>query len=339
MLEIDGSYGEGGGQILRSATALSALTGIPCTIMNIRANRPTPGLKPQHLVGLQAAARICSAETKGIHIGSQKIEFIPHKIRGGDHTLDVGTAGSVTLVLQVLTPICLNAEEKITLTITGGTDVMWSPTIFYFENVFCYFLEKMKAHITVSVEKYGFYPRGGGKVKAVTEPWKDRTPLTITEKGALEKIEAASISSSFLRKAQVSERQSEAFKRVFSTATIQNRYVDTLNPGSSFCAVAHYANSRLGADSLGEKGKPAEKVGEEAASILEKEMEAGCALDTHMGDQIIPYLALAGGKVSISHLSEHAKTNIWVCQQFLDTKLSVTGNMITMIRNDERTFP
>ncbi|KYK30959.1 MAG: hypothetical protein AYK19_04280 [Theionarchaea archaeon DG-70-1] len=333
MLEIDGSHGEGGGAILRTSVALSALTGISCTITNIRANRPTPGLKAQHLMGLNAAAEICHAQTKGFRMGSTTVEFIPGEITGGEYTIEVGTAGSVTLVLQVLVPICLHASNTVTVTVTGGTDVKWSPTVSYFQNVFISLLKKMNANISFRVEKYGFYPKGGGRVKAVIYPWKERNPLYLTEKGSVEKIEVDNIASVSLRKPRVAERQIEAFKKVFSGYSVAGNplYVDTLNPGSSFCAVAYCEHSIVGADSLGERGKPAEKVGKEAAVALKREINSNGALDTHMVDQIIPYLALVGGEVSTSLMSEHAKTNIWVCQQFLDTKISVSDNVIKAV--------
>lgn len=333
MLEIDGCTGEGGGQLLRTSVALSALTGTPCTVTNIRANRPTPGLKPQHLMGLKAAAQICHAQTKGIRIGSETVEFTPGPITGGEYTIDIGTAGSITLILQVLVPICLHAHDTVILTITGGTDVKWSPTASFFQHVFCALLKKMNAHIELTVEKYGFYPKGGGNVKAVIHPWKNRKPLHLTERGQVKRIEVESISSSFLKKARVAERQSEAFTKAFPehAVTVRNLYVDTLNPGSSFCAVAHCEYSVLGADSLGERRKPAEKVGNEAAIALKREIESDSVLDTHMADQIIPYLALTGGKVTVSHVSEHTNSNIWVCQQFLDTDISTEKKVITAV--------
>ncbi len=333
MRVIDGSYGEAGGQILRTSITLSALTGTPCTLINIRASRPTPGLKPQHLEGLKAAAQMCRAETKGFHIGSETIKFAPAEIVGGDYTIPIRTAGSVTLILQVLVPICLHASDTVTLTITGGTDVKWSPTMSYIRHVFTNILEKMNAHIDCTVQKYGFYPKGGGSIKAVIHPWEKRKPLNLTERGDIQKIDVDSVAARFLQKAQVAERQSTAFCNVLSQYPVnaKNNYVDTLNPGSSFCATAYCEHSILGADSLGEKRKPAEKVGKEAAVTLKKELESGSALDTHMGDQIIPYLALVGGKATVSRVSEHTKTNIWVCQQFLDTTFTVDGTTITAV--------
>jgi RNA 3'-terminal phosphate cyclase (ATP) len=283
-------------------------------------------------MGLKAAAQICHAETRGFNIGSEIIEFIPKEITGGEYTIEIGTAGSVTLILQVLVPICLHATEPVTLTITGGTDVKWSPSASYFHNVFCSLLEKMNAHVKFTVEKYGFYPKGGGEVKAVIHPWKDRKPLHLTERGSVKEVVAESIASAFLRKAHVAERQSEAFQKAFSAeSSIKTLYVNTLNPGSSFCAVAYCDHSTLGADSLGERRKPAEKVGKEAAAILKEEIKSNAALDSHMADQIIPYLALVGGEVTVSKISEHTRTNIWVCQQLLDTTMSTQKNVITAV--------
>ncbi|MGC1122496.1 MAG: RNA 3'-terminal phosphate cyclase [Candidatus Methanofastidiosia archaeon] len=334
MLEIDGSHGEGGGQILRTAVAFSAVTGIPCRITNIRANRPNPGLKPQHLMGIKAAAEICDADTQGVHNGSKCIEFIPHGISGGEYTIEIGTAGSITLILQVLTPICLFSAQPVQLTVTGGTDVKWSPSIAYFEKIFCSILEKMDAHVEITVNRYGFYPKGGGKVTAVIHPWEHRKGLTLTERGSVKSIEVISIASSFLENVKVAEKQYEAFGKWFPGYAVRGdtSYVDTLNPGSSVCGIAHCGHSVLGADSLGERGKPAEKVGSEAASALKEEIGSGAALDVHMGDQIIPYLALAGGEVTMSQVSNHTRTSIWVCEQLVNTKFAVEGTRVAVVR-------
>jgi RNA 3'-terminal phosphate cyclase (GTP) len=334
MLEIDGSHGEGGGQILRTAVALSAVTGIPCRITNIRANRPTPGLKPQHLMGIKAATDICKADTKGVHSGSTCIEFIPHDISGGEYTIEIGTAGSTTLILQVLTPLCLFSSEPVKLTITGGTDVKWSPSVAYFEKVFCGILEKMNAHVQVTVNKHGFYPKGGGRVTAVIHPWDQKKGLNLTERGPVRTLEVVSIASSFLENARVAERQYQAFEKWFPGHSVvgNTRYVDTLNPGSSLCGVAFCEHSVLGADSLGERGKPAEMVGREVAEFLQEEIDSKAALDVHMGDQVIPYLALTGGEVTVSQISNHTRTSIWVCQQFMDTRVTVEGTNVTAVR-------
>jgi RNA 3'-phosphate cyclase len=332
IIDVDGGFGESGGQIVRTSIGLSAVTKKPCKIFNIRKGRPNPGLKAQHLMGLKAAAKICHARTKGFDIGSREVEFAPQEITGGEYTIEIGTAGSVTLILQVLIPICLHAADTVRLTISGGTDVKWSPSASYFRKVFCSILHKMGADVECTVEKYGFYPKGGGNVTAVIHPWKSRKPLHILERGPVKRVEVDSIASTYLRRAQVAERQSEAFQKAFSGhPVITNMYAETFNPGSSFCAAAYCENSVLGADSLGERGKPAETVGREAAVTLQREIESRAALDAHMADMIIPYLALTGGKVSVSSVSGHTKTNIWVCKKFLDTEISAEDNVITAV--------
>ncbi|MBU7042862.1 MAG: RNA 3'-terminal phosphate cyclase [Theionarchaea archaeon] len=330
MLLIDGRHGEGGGQILRTSIALSALTNTPCTITHIRAHRPTPGLKSQHLMGLKAAAQICNARTKGAHIQSERVEFTPGSITGGIYTIDIGTAGSITLILQVLIPICLHAPDPVTLHITGGTDVKWSPTIAYFQNVVCSHLEQMGARVDISVDQYGFYPKGGGRVRAKIFPWKTKNRITIRKRGDIERILLYSVASSSLKKPKVAERQATACEKIFVPYDTDShiQYAETLNPGSSICVVADCEHTVLGADALGARGKPAERVGDEAAVSLQKELESGYVLDSHMADQIVPYLALAGGSVTVSEITEHTRTNIWACNQFCKGQLTAKDHTL-----------
>lgn len=329
---IDGSFGEGGGQILRTAVALSCITGKEVEIRNIRANRPKPGLAAQHLAGLQAAVRLTDAETEGLHVGSTSVKFYPRKIKGGFHRVDIGTAGSVTLVLQTLLMPAIRANEEVILEITGGTDVSWSPTMTYFHRVFCDFMKKMNIDVYVETEKYGFYPKGGGKVKVRVTPAKNLNPLILTERGELKGIDIWSIASDQLKSARVSERQidgaKEFLKMNFEKANVV--YAPTLSPGSSVHINAHYENCKLGASSLGEKGKPAEMVGREAALLLKKQMDSGACLDEWSADQIIPYLAVFGSKVSVAEITQHAKTNMWVCEQF-GARLGIEGNVISSL--------
>lgn len=333
MLEIDGRHGEGGGQILRTSIALSALTHTPCMITHIRANRSTPGLRAQHLTGLKTAAQMCDAKTRGLKMGSETVEFSPGDIRGGRYSIEIGTAGSITLLLQTLIPICLHAPTPVELFITGGTDVKWSPTSAYFQKVLCSHLERMGASVQVTVEKYGFYPRGGGQIKTIISPWNHKKRINLTERGAILGIEVDSIASSTLRNPRVAERQASAFQEEFSSYPINSwiQYGETLNPGSSFSAVARCEHSVLGADSLGERGKPAEAVAEEAAITLQKDLESGYALDSHMADQIVPYLAQAGGRVTVAEITGHTTTNVWVCNQFCETRVEVDGHILQIV--------
>lgn len=333
MIEIDGSYLEGGGQIVRSAVALSTITGKGVRIFNIRAGRKKPGLRPQHLEGIAAAAKMCRADTSGLTPGSTELQFSPHEIIGGNYSIDIKTAGSVTLILQMLVPIALHANERVELTIRGGTAVPFSPTVEYFQHVPCRILARMGIEITVLMRKHGFYPAGGGEISAHIQPGEVCT-MELVERGALEKIEAMSIAQRNLRNRRVAERMLDGFKSILPDVRTEYRYVDTLSPGCFISSRAHFQDSSLGADELGRRGKRAEDVGSDAALMLKKEIAAGAAIDRWMVDQIIPYLALATCKtgavprVKIPDLSKHARTNMWVVSAFLPVGFRVEKNIL-----------
>jgi len=332
-IEIDGRYGEGGGQVLRTAVSLSAVTGKPCRIFNIRAGRPNPGLAAQHLAGVKAAAQLCNAGLEGARIGSQEVRFQPREIRGGSYHVSVGTAGAVTLVLQALVPIALRAGEQTTLEIEGGTDVAWSPLIDYFTHVHCYHLKKMGVQIEVEALRRGFYPRGGGRVRVRVQPWAGPPgPIQLTERGQVEAIDISDVAGKALRKARVAERQLEGFKSAwrgkYPLGQAHQLYVDSANPGTSFHAHAHCKRSGLGACSIGRRGKRAEAVGREAAELLLEELASGAAVDRWMADQLIPYLGLYGGTIRTSRITEHIRTNIWVTERFLPRRFTIEGAII-----------
>jgi len=330
LILIDGSYLEGGGQIIRTSVALSAITGKPCKIINIRKGRKNPGLQAQHLKGIETAAKICDAELKNAKIGSDSIEFIPKKIKSGSFSIDIGTAGSITLVLQTLVPICIHADKETELEIIGGTDVLWSPNIEYFQEVFCRNVEKMGIEIESEILKYGFYPKGGGKIKVKIKPCKELKPLNMTERGGVNRYDIRSIVSKFLEEAKVAERQIEGAKKIIPKFDCEYfEYVDTFSPGSTTHIHAHCENSVLGSTTYGEKGKPAERIGEETARSLMKQINSNVCLDEHMADQIIIYMALAGdSKVSVAEITNHCKTNMWVIEKFLPVKFEVRDNII-----------
>lgn len=333
IIEIDGGYMESGGAILRVASGLSILTQKPFHIFDIRKSRPEGGLKAQHLTGVRAASEICGAKMVGASLGNTELTFSPGKLKPGAYAFDVGTAGSVSLVFYPLVIPSSVAEGKMSFEITGGTDVSWSPSMTYFDLVFSYWLEKMGCKIFAEVLRYGFYPKGGGKVKASVIPAKALKPLMALERGEFLRAEAKSIASDKLVAAKVAERQLEAAEKTFEEPFTNKTsfYVDTLSPGSSVHLHADYRNCRLGAGALGERGKPAEKVGEGAARMLKAQMDSGACLDRWMADQILPFLALAAvqtgkpSEVSVAEVTNHALTNAWVIEKFLPVKFEING--------------
>lgn len=329
MLVIDGSFGEGGGQILRTAVALSAVTGADIRVVNIRAKRPEPGLKRQHLTGILAAAKMCDAVVEGASVGSTEIVFRPGSIRGGSYVFDVGTAGSVTLVLQTLLPIMAFADSPVSVEVRGGTDVPWSPPVDYLRYVIGPHLRELGYSFSVELVRRGHYPRGGGIVRVTVErPPRSFRPSSRVESGRLLRVEGVSHCVRLPR--HVAERQAEAAaselaKRGFGVRVdVRTEWYEPsrdphLGPGSGIVLWAVTERSILGADSLGERGKPAEVVGREAASKLLEDLSTGMAYDRHMADIVIPYLALAEGPstVGVSRLTLHAYTNVWLVRSML----------------------
>ncbi|MEM7815746.1 MAG: RNA 3'-terminal phosphate cyclase [Candidatus Aenigmatarchaeota archaeon] len=330
FVEIDGSEGEAGGQILRTAVGLSCVTRKPVRIFNIRKGRPVPGLKAQHLKGVEAAARLCNAKVRGLKIGSKEVEFHPGEISGQKLQVDVGTAGSVTLVLQTLMIPASTSGKELIFEISGGTHVPWSPTTGYFRHVFCEFLGKMGVNVESETLGYGFYPKGGGKILVIARSTGILLPITITERGKQVFIEGWSSASKDLSKNRVAERQMEAAEKILGDIKKSVKYVPSLSTGSAITLASFFGNCFMGASSVGERGKTAEKVGEEAARLLKRQMESGACLDEWMADQILPYMALARGKseVSVAKITQHAKTNISVIERFLEVKFKVKGNVI-----------
>lgn len=330
MIEIQGDYLEGGGQILRTAVALSAVTGKPVAIKNIRKGRPKPGLQAQHLESINAIARLCSAEIKGNKLGSTEIEFNPQQIQSGDIDIYIPTAGSVSLVLQPLMIAAMHAGSRIGINIAGGaTNGKWAPPLNYVINVLLPLLEKMDYKGNIRIEKYGYYPKGGAHVKAAIEPCSLK-PLQLTERGEILSIEGISHAATELEKAKVAERQAKAaetvIKRDLETApAIAINYVKTQNPGSAVELFARTENSVLGSDCLGEIKKRAEDVGKEAAEDMVKAILKNSAVDEHAEDQLLPYMALAEGKsaISVAEITNHTCTNIWVIEKFLPVKFEI----------------
>ncbi len=337
MIELDGSTLEGGGQILRTACALTAITKKPCHVFNIRKGRPKPGLMPQHLLGIQALAKLCDGKLEGDFLGSAEIKFYPGEISAKGLHLKIETAGSLNLVLQTLIPPALFAPQPIKIIFDGGaTDTFFSPTIDHFYYIFLKILEKMGGKVEINILRRGYYPEGGARVEVKVFPSKLKN-LNLTERGSLKKILIISGASNTLKERKVAERQMAGIREILGKLKLpveeKIKYYDTRCQGSQICLVAEFENTVIGTDNLGKLGKRAEDVGKEVALELLKEQKSETCLDKHLADQILPYLALASGKsrVTVSEITNHCKTNIWVIEKFIDGKFEIKNNLITWI--------
>jgi len=334
MIEIDGSTGEAGGQILRTACALSTVTKKPVHVFNIRKSRPRPGLATQHLLGIQSLTQLCNGRLEGDKLGSQEIWFCPEEIKSKDLHIKIDTAGSITLVLQTLILPALLAPSPIKIVFNGGaTDTFFSPTMDYFQYVFLKILGKMGDKVEINILRRGYYPEGGAKVEVKVFPFKLKN-INLTERGSLKKILAISGASELLKSKKVAERQLQGAREVLGKLKLpmeeRVEYYQTQCPGSQICLIAEFENTVIGTDNLGKLGKRAEDVGKEAALELLREQKSEACLDKHSADQLLPSMALASGKsqVTVSEITNHCKTNIWVIEKFLDGKFEIKGNLI-----------
>jgi RNA 3'-terminal phosphate cyclase (ATP) len=329
MIEIDGSFGEGGGQIVRTAVALSAVTGKPVRITRIRQGRSKPGLAAQHARAITALAAICDARTSGATPGSSEIIFTPGDIRGGRHRVEIGTAGSVTLLMQCLLPALLRADGPCSLQILGGTDVQWSPAVDYFKNVFLPALSSFRARVSLEVLQRGYYPRGQGEVLLEVEPAKLKASyqesMACDTAQIIQNIQntVQGVSHCSNLAEHVAARQADSAAEVLQQAGFSAQISrEALRLPSLGSGITLWSGCK-GASSLGERGLPAEKVGRKAAEELIIELRSAATVDVHLADQLIPYLALAGGCCTVREISLHARTNIWTVGHFLDAKIDI----------------
>ena len=329
MIEINGSHGEGGGALLRISTALSALTSNPIHITNIRANRPKTGLMPQHLNAVKAVASLSAARVDGLEIGSRELFFYPEEIKGGNYNIDIKTAGSITLVLQAFMIPAGFAESPVNIKIMGGTDVRWSPPVNYLQNVTLPVLKSMGYDADLDIIRRGHYPRGGGIVNVKINPVKKLKSASFDDL-KINKIKG--ISHAVKLPEHVAVRQAESAEKVLQAngfnAEIEIENSDNaLGPGSGIVLWTE-GNTRVGGSSIGERGVRAEKVGEKAAEELLYHISQGAAVDKYIGDQIIPYMAMAGkSSVKTAELTLHAVTNIFVTEKIMGKKFDVDGEV------------
>ncbi len=328
MLTIDGSHLEGGGQILRTSLALSSLLGEPFKIVNIRSNRPKPGLRPQHLSAVYALAQITDAELDGARIGSTELTFNPGKITGGDYEFDIGTAGSTTLLMQAILPVLIHSKETFNITVKGGTHVMKSPTYEYFEHAFLDNLRFMGARVQSFLIRPGFYPQGGGEVQLTVKPSNMKSHGFLDDGYDPTGIYVYITSANLPR--HVNEREGKFFMKKGIPDVLDHLFSDTPSTGNSITVVAKFNDYVVGVDKLGEVRKPAEKVARDAYNAIMEEITTP-GVDANMVDQLLIYLALYGGSMTYHDLTSHAKTNMHVVEQFLDKKFDVTDNLISVV--------
>jgi len=330
MIEIDGSFGEGGGQIVRTAVALSAVAGKSVRITRIREGRKNPGLSPQHVTAIRALAKVTNAKTEGAKPRSPEITFQPGEVRGGRREIDIGTAGSITLLMQCLLPALVFADSPTALTVRGGTDVKWSPTIDYLSHVALPAFAEFGVRCHLTCERRGYYPRGGGVATLEVVPGKlRRADLLALEPG---RVEGVSHSSNLPE--HVAKRQSEAAVAVLDVSGFDAKIGCETGVLPSTGSGITLWSGRKGSSALGERGLPAEKVGAIAGEEMVAVLRSKAAVDRYLADQLVPYLALAGGSYTAPEISRHTSTNIWTATRFLDVEISAEEGEVATVRAD-----
>lgn len=344
MLEVDGGKKSGSGTILRLAVALTSILGEPLHIYNIRQKRSQPGLRPQHLEAVLTAAKLCNAETRGAALGSSELWFEPSEISGDSIRAEIGTAGSIPMLLLTVLPMCAFANRPVRIDISkGGTDVRHAPTINYLKYVLLEMLSRMGLRASLTVQKYGYYPKGMGEASLEVQPCQRLEPLLLEDIGTIENLSGISVCT-FLADRRVAERQAKAASEYLKASGYEadihtvNDASNPLQKGSSLVLWAKTStHALLGGDAIGELRKPSEAVGREAAENLLKEIEAKATVDVHLADILVPYVALAEGcSVYFTRsMTEHLETNIWLAEEILGVKFD-TGRVKNLYRIEKR---
>lgn len=319
MLKIDGSLGEGGGQILRTSLALSMCLQKPFEINNIRSGRERPGLQPQHLAAVKAAAAICNAETSGANRDSQRLLFIPGRLTAGRYHFDIGTAGSTTLVLQTLLPALMLAGAPSTLSLQGGTHNPFAPPYEFINQSFIPLLQKMGPRIKSRLEHIGFAPRGGGRLAVEITPVNKLQPLILLERGKILRQYAQVLLSHLPQ--HIASRELKVIGEILQYQRQQLLYTscdESYGPGNAVMIVIQSELVTAIFTAFGQKGKPAEQVAHQVADEARHYLNAGVPVDSHLADQLLVPIALAGkGTFVTQQPSLHCLTNMNVIKQFM----------------------
>jgi RNA 3'-terminal phosphate cyclase (ATP) len=336
MIQIDGSYGEGGGQVIRTALALSAMTTQSVQINQIRARRPTPGLAAQHLSGVLALAQIVDADVTGATSGSQTLTFHPqHRPQTGSHRFDVtelakrGSAGAITLLFQTIwLPLALS-QGNSDLHLRGGTHVAWSPPYHYLEQVYLATMARLGLTVKTELDTWGFYPVGGGAFSAIIPGGQQSTPLNLTDRGDLLRIGGLAVAAEL--PAHIAQRMTNRALNVIKAAglpvEITPQRVKSAGPGAGIFLLAEYEHGVAGFSAIGAQGKPSDQVADEACRDLLRHHQQGAPVDPHLADQLLLPLALTPGESSFqtSEITQHLLTNAHVIRQFLPVQITIDG--------------
>lgn len=365
MIILDGNYGEGGGALVRTALALSALTGQEFKVTNIRAGRNDSGLKAQHLTAIKALKELCHAETNEVQMGSTELWFKPGKIKKGIYDLDIGTAGSITLLLQALILPGLFAPGKVTFNITGGTCGKWQASVDYLQNILLPYLNRFVEKIELKILKRGYYPKGQGLIRLEISPrfnihkygsfsaLRDELPfkvpkLTLIEQGKLEQIRGIVNVSAELQEKEVGDRIKIAavgsLKQYNVPINIRMEYAQAESIGGEVLVWGIFSTRSkvdydnpvlLAGDALVDISKSSEEIGKEAAEELKKQIDAGAAVDHHLADQLIQFMGLLpGSKIKAGEVSKHAETNMYVAEKFLSVGFKVENNIVSVMEKE-----
>jgi RNA 3'-terminal phosphate cyclase (ATP) len=355
LLTLDGSHGEGGGQILRTALSLSMVTARAFRLVNIRAGRRNPGLLPQHLSAVRAAAAVSKAELSGDQLGSSALEFAPrHAPKSGSYVFDVtetagrGSAGSVTLILQTLLVPLAFGDSNSAVLLRGGTHVEWSPPFDHLTNSYLPLLRRMGFRIDAELRRFGFYPAGGGEVlcSIAAGPGADDaswlTPLQLTARGPLRCVSGRAVAANL--PAHIAQRMAD---RAHASLTdlgvpvgVHSQRVTAAGPGAGIFLTAEYAELTACFSGFGRLGKPSEAVADEAVAALREHHGSGAAVELHLADQLLLPLALASGPSMLTapRPTGHLMTNAWVIGQFGIAAILVEGGAPCRVRIEPRNW-
>ena len=326
MLEIDGSRGEGGGQMVRTSVAMSTVTGIPLHLTRIRENRPTNGLSRQHVAAVKAVARMAGSTVEGCTMGSGDLKFYPGTEQEYDIDVNISSAGSISLVLQAMLLAARNHTRRLTVDISGGTNVMWAPPIDSYSTLLFPMMRRMGINADVKIIDRGFYPQGGGRVIATLDPIGDITPLALDSLGELVQVRGICFCqrlADWIPEAMVKSCRQAFEPDIDVDIEVQRTEGDSC--GAGLVLVAEYENGMLGSNALSARGQSPERSGKDAARDLISEMQSGATMDVHTADQLLPYMAMATGESSfnVSRISRHLLSQMDTLESFLDVKFGV----------------